>query len=56
LPKQTFDSTLIPDGDTTRLVTVVQYASADDLKRILEMGMQEGLTIFYEQLEALLGS
>lgn len=56
LPRQTFETTLHEDGPgRTRVVTVVDYASLEDLEKILEMGMQEGLTMAQDQLEALLG-
>lgn len=54
LPRQTFATTLLGVGDGTQVVTVVQYASLADLNTILEMGMREGLSLAYEQLEALL--
>ena len=54
LPKQLFDITLIEVGPQTRVVTVIDYTSREDLEKILEMGMQEGLTIAHDQLEALL--
>lgn len=56
LPRQVMELTLAAEDDRTRLVTVVQYTSLDDLNRILEMGMQEGLTIAHDQLEALLAA
>jgi uncharacterized protein YndB with AHSA1/START domain len=54
LPHQVFDTRVIADGDGTQVVTVVQYASVEDLDTIIEMGMREGLSQAYEQLEALL--
>jgi uncharacterized protein YndB with AHSA1/START domain len=54
LPRQVFMNSLNPEGKQTKLVTVVQYTSAEDMNRILEMGMQEGITMAYEQLDALL--
>lgn len=54
LPRQVFATTFVAEGDGTKLVTVVQYASILDMKTILEMGMKEGLSIAYDQLEALL--
>ena len=56
LPRQVFNTTLTPDGSNTRLVTVVQYESADDMRTIIKMGMQEGLSICYEQLDGLLAA
>jgi uncharacterized protein YndB with AHSA1/START domain len=54
LPRQLFTNTLTAEGKQTRIVTVVKYSSLEDMKRILEMGMQEGLTMAYDQLDALL--
>lgn len=55
LPKQIFETTLYDDAPgQTRAVTVVDYASLEDLEKILEMGMAEGLTMAHDQLEALL--
>jgi uncharacterized protein YndB with AHSA1/START domain len=54
LPRQVFENTLNDLGNRTKLVTVIQYTSVDDMNRIFEMGFREGLTMAYEQLEALL--
>lgn len=54
LPRQEMNMRIIAEGDETRFVGVVQYASVEDMNKILEMGMQEGLTIAQDQLEALL--
>jgi uncharacterized protein YndB with AHSA1/START domain len=55
LPRQTFDTTLHEDTPgRTRVVTLVDYASLEDLEKILEMGMAEGITLAHDQLEALL--
>ena len=56
LPRQVFTTTLQPEGTQTRIVTVVQYSSLEDMKRILEMGMAEGITMAWDQLEALLAA
>jgi uncharacterized protein YndB with AHSA1/START domain len=54
LPRQQMDFSLIEQGAETKIVSVVQYASAEDMDTILKMGMQEGLTMAQDQLEALL--
>lgn len=56
LPRQVFDTTLTADGSHTRLVTVVRYESVEDMRTIIKMGMQEGLSICYEQLDTLLAA
>lgn len=55
LPRQDMTLTLLADGETTKVVTVVQYASLADMNRIIEMGMREGTSMAQDQLEALLG-
>lgn len=54
LPTQTFTTTLYAESDRTRAVTLIEYASLEALEQILAMGMQEGLTMAQNQLEALL--
>lgn len=54
LPKQLFDTTLVDEVDGTRVVIVIDYASLEDLEKIIEMGMQEGFSMAQDQLEALL--
>jgi len=54
LPVQTFETTFSDAGEGTKVVVLVEYASLADMQRILEMGMQEGLTMAQDQLEALL--
>ena len=54
LPRQVFENRFEDRDGKTRVVTVIDYASVEDLERILDMGMQEGLTAAQDQLEALL--
>jgi uncharacterized protein YndB with AHSA1/START domain len=54
LPRQAIDTRLAADGNHTKVVTVIQYASLEDLTRIFEMGFREGLTMAHDQLETLL--
>ena len=54
LPRQVMDITFVEQGEETKVVTVVQYGSLEDLNKILEMGMQEGLSMAHDQLETLL--
>jgi uncharacterized protein YndB with AHSA1/START domain len=54
LPRQNMEFRLIDQGESTIVIGVVQYASADDMETILKMGMQEGLTMAQDQLEQLL--
>jgi uncharacterized protein YndB with AHSA1/START domain len=54
LPRQLMNMTLTDQGNQTKLVAIVEYASLDDMNKIIEMGMQEGLSTAQDQLEALL--
>lgn len=54
LPRQQMNFNLIEQGSETKVVSVVQYATAEDMEAILKMGMQEGLTMAQDQLETLL--
>jgi uncharacterized protein YndB with AHSA1/START domain len=54
MPKQTFLTNFAEDGDSTRLVVAVEYETVEDLKKVLEMGMEQGITMTHEQLARLL--
>jgi uncharacterized protein YndB with AHSA1/START domain len=54
LPRQEMSIRVLEEDCQTKVVSVVQYASLDDMNTILEMGMQEGLSTAQDQLEALL--
>lgn len=54
LPQQTFETTLSEEAGRTKVVIVVTYSSLEDLEKVLAMGMQEGLAMAQDQLEALL--
>lgn len=54
LPTQTFTTSFIDEGATTRVIVVVDYDSVEDLQTVVEMGMEEGVTMAQDQLEALL--
>lgn len=54
LPRQVIESTLHAEGERTKLVTVIQYESAEAMNQIFEMGFEQGLTMAHNQLEALL--
>jgi PhnB protein len=54
LPHQQMNFSLVEQGSDTKVVSVVQYATAEDMETILKMGMQEGLTMAQDQLEQLL--
>lgn len=41
------------NGDTTKIVSISTFAKPEDLKTVLDMGMQEGLTQTWDRLEEL---
>ncbi len=47
-------TTIEPVGDVTRMTIASHFATADDLAKQLEMGMEEGMTLALEQIDALL--
>jgi uncharacterized protein YndB with AHSA1/START domain len=47
--------TLEPSGNGTRMTTVSHFTSAEDMAKLLEMGMDEGMTLAMGQIDALLG-
>jgi uncharacterized protein YndB with AHSA1/START domain len=54
MPQQTFVTTFTDEGSTTEVVVVVEYDSVEDLQKVVEMGMEEGITMGQDQLEELL--
>ncbi|MDX1405001.1 MAG: SRPBCC domain-containing protein [Woeseiaceae bacterium] len=54
LPKQTFKTQFIDEGQSTRVIVVVDYDTVDDLQKVIEMGMEQGITMAHDQLEDLL--
>jgi hypothetical protein len=41
-------------SDHTLVTTLVTYASSEDLQKVIDMGMKEGLTSTLERLDELL--
>jgi uncharacterized protein YndB with AHSA1/START domain len=56
LPTQTFTTSFIDEGATTQVIVVVDYESVEDLQRVIEMGIEQGVTMAQDQLEELLGN
>ncbi|MEJ2107738.1 MAG: SRPBCC domain-containing protein [Acidiferrobacteraceae bacterium] len=54
LPQSDQDLTFKDLGDHTLVQTIVTYPSLSDLEKVIEMGMQEGLTSTLERLDELL--
>jgi len=45
---------LEPNGSGTRMTTLSRFDSLDQLEKLIEMGMEEGLTLAEGQIDALL--
>ena len=45
---------LEPAGDGTRMTTIVTFRGAEQLERMVEMGMQEGMRLAMGQIDAVL--
>jgi len=54
LPRSTLHVTFTDLSDHTLVTTVVTYASSEDLQKVIDMGMKEGLTSTLERLDELL--
>lgn len=55
LPRSSWDVTFTDAADHRTLVqTIVSYKSADDLQKVIDMGMEEGMTSTLERLDELL--
>lgn len=54
LPRSHWEVTFTDVGERSMVQTVVTYASADDLKTVVAMGMKEGMTSTLERLDELL--
>ena len=54
MPRQTFLTSFAEEGDDTRVTVTVDYETVEDLEKVLEMGMEQGVTMTHDQLEMLL--
>lgn len=54
MPVSHWTMQLVPQENGTQMITTVHYVRADDLRKAIEMGMEEGYTMGLNQLEALL--
>ena len=54
MPRQRLTLRFTDAGDATDVVEVVRYRNAEDLQKVIEMGIEEGLTAAQNQLEELL--
>ncbi|GMQ30671.1 hypothetical protein Aconfl_33140 [Algoriphagus confluentis] len=53
-PVAKFTNTFEWDGTDTKVVITTAYASEEALKQILEMGMEQGLSMAFENLDEVL--
>lgn len=54
MPKMVMEMTLDEEGNRTRMTTVTNFESIEDLDQVLEMGMEEGIKLAMGQIDALL--
>lgn len=54
LPRSNWEVTFADAGERTLVTTVVHYASADDLQKVIDMGLKDGLASTLERLDELL--
>ncbi len=53
-PVAQFENHFQANGNTTLVTIVTEYASAEHLQQVIQMGIEEGLTMAYEGLDAVL--
>ncbi|WP_236790150.1 SRPBCC domain-containing protein [Amycolatopsis sp. GM8] len=56
MPNSHFVVTLEAAGSGTRMTTVANFATADDLEKLVGMGMQEGMRLAMGQIDGVLSS
>lgn len=56
LPESSADFTFTPTDTGTRATFVTSYASADDLQKVLDMGVVEGSSLAINQIDGLLAA
>lgn len=54
LPRANWDVTFVDASDRSLVQTLVIYKSLEDLEKVIQMGMQEGLTSTLQRLDELL--
>jgi uncharacterized protein YndB with AHSA1/START domain len=54
MPRSDWHVTFSDAGEHTLVTTVVQYASADDLQKVIDMGMKDGIQSTMDRLDELL--
>jgi uncharacterized protein YndB with AHSA1/START domain len=56
MPRSNWEVTFADMQDRTRVQTIVTYASSADLEKVMQMGMQDGMTSTLERLDELLAT
>ena len=54
MPVATFENHFHPTLDSTTVTVVTQYASEEHLRQVIQMGMKEGLSMAFENLDEVL--
>lgn len=54
MPRSNWDVSFSDLDDHTLVATIVRYASPEDLQKVIDMGMKEGMTSTLERLDELL--
>lgn len=54
LPRSNWDVTFTENSGRSFVLTIVHYNSAEELQKVIDMGMKEGLTSTLERLDELL--
>ena len=54
LPRSRLDVTFTDANERTLVTTVVQYNAAEDVQKVIDMGLKDGLTSTLERLDELL--
>ena len=56
MPIADWDVSFHDEGDQTLVRTIVTYASAEDLQKVIDMGMEAGMTATFDKLDTLLAT
>ncbi len=56
MPRARWEVAFADSGERTLVTTVVQYSSANDVQKVIGMGMKDGMTSTLERLDELLES
>ena len=54
MPRAKLNVSFVDQGERTLVTTVVNYGSAEDLQKVIAMGMEQGMTSTLERLDELL--